>query len=155
MEGRPNTPTEIKDLRGTSRPDRALANQMTPKALKTLPNAPDRIKNDAMATEIWYDTTAELEALQMISSVDLQLLSAYCREVSRYWRAQVNIENEGDVITAHNGYPMPNPWVGVANQALDRALKIAGQFGFTPAARTRIGTPGKKESDPFDDFLGK
>ena len=155
MDGRPNTPTVIKELRGTDRPDRVLGNQMNPKPLKTLPQPPDQLRSDALAKDVWFETTGELEALEMLTAVDLRLLAQYCREVSRYWKAQEKLDDEGEVIKAHNGYPMPNPWLGVANQALDRALKIAGQYGFTPAARTRIGTPKGTSKDEFEEYLKK
>ncbi|MVM31181.1 phage terminase small subunit P27 family [Spirosoma sp. HMF4905] len=154
MIGRPNTPTELKRLQGTARSDRVLPDQMAPEPLQTLPSPPEQLEGNALAKQVWYETTAALEALKMLTVVDMRLLATYCAEVSRYWKAQEQLALEGEVITSHNGYPMPNPWMGIGNQALDRALKIAGQYGFTPSARTRIGMGQVKERDEFEEAMG-
>uniref|UniRef100_UPI003B3A14C1 P27 family phage terminase small subunit n=1 Tax=Spirosoma sp. TaxID=1899569 RepID=UPI003B3A14C1 len=42
-----------------------------------------------------------------------------------------------------------NPYASLRKESLDEALKMAGQFGFTPAARARLtmgGAPEKSKS---------
>ncbi|MBD2704179.1 phage terminase small subunit P27 family [Spirosoma sp. BT702] len=109
------------------------------------------------AKDEWYTQTAELEALRILSTMDLSMLAMYCQQVGIFRQAQEEMKREGNelVVTTPNGALQPNPLLGIANKAADLALKIAGQFGFTPSARTRIGTPVKEEEDPLAELLNR
>jgi hypothetical protein len=48
----------------------------------------------------------------------------------------------------HNGYPIVNPWLTISNQAVEQMRKFLGEFGLTPAARTRIGAPPLPAENP-------
>ena len=151
MTGRTPTPTKLKELQGTARKDRVISNEMDPPAV-SLPSAPDWMSE--YARQEWFIVTAELEALGILTNLDLSLLSMYCEHVSDYRRAREQLNQNYDlVVETPNGALQPNPLLGIMNKASDIALKIAGQFGFTPAARTRIGTPQKPEEDEFDKWL--
>ncbi|GAB3327849.1 phage terminase small subunit P27 family [Larkinella ripae] len=152
---RPAKPTEIKKLQGTARADRTLGNEMQPTSV-SLPQAPDWLSE--FAKEEWYVVTSELEALGMLTKVDLFMLSNYCQQCGIIRQANEQMQNDPDwsdlVIATPNGALQPNPLLGIINKASDIVLKIAGQFGFTPSARTRIGVQKKiEEEDPFEAFL--
>jgi phage terminase small subunit len=51
-------------------------------------------------------------------------------------RVQVFKNEDGSI-----KYAQSVPYQKIANDALDKALKIATQFGFTPSARTNIQQP--------------
>lgn len=118
----------------------------------TLPQPPNYLEKDAK--EEWFRVTAELAALKILTNVDISLLAAFCQEVALYRKAIKKMRGK-EVITAMNGTMMPNPWVGIAHKALDAANKLSAKYGFTPADRTRIGTPPAKEEDPFDQFMSQ
>jgi phage terminase small subunit len=44
------------------------------------------------------------------------------------------------------------PYQKIANDALDRALKIATQFGMTPTARTSISQPVIQQNNQYNFF---
>ena len=124
-----------------------------------MPMPPDWLTD--YAKDEWYTQTHELEALKILSTMDLSMLAMYCQQVGIFRQAQEELfstdtygTESGLVITTPNGALQPNPLLGIANKASDIALKIASQFGFTPSARTRIGTFGKDEpEDELDKLL--
>ena len=62
-----------------------------------------------------------------------------------------NIQNELSFArTANRGYPIQSPYVAIANRQAELMLRIAAEFGFTPASRGRISTPGQKQASLFD-----
>ena len=144
----------MKELQGTKRADRSLSNEISPAPI-TMPTPPDWLTD--YAKDEWYNQTCELEALKILSTLDLSMLAMYCQQVGIFRQAQeelfkpsagLGVDFEpGLVVTTPNGALQPNPLLGIANKAADIALKIASQFGFTPSARTRIGTFGKDEPE--------
>lgn len=150
--GRPPKPTQIKKLQGTDQPCRTLKNEMQPEAI-SLPECPAWL-ND-YAQDEWYIVTGELEALKMLSAMDIAMLASYCQQIAiiRIANEQLKSEDYALVVDTPNGALQPNPLLGIINKATDVALKIAGQFGFTPAARTRIRVPEKPPEDPFTNYL--
>jgi phage terminase small subunit len=53
-----------------------------------------------------------------------------------------------------SGYPQQSPFVAVANRQAEIMLRIASEFGFTPASRGRIATPVKDRKDLVDLMVG-
>jgi len=52
----------------------------------------------------------------------------------------------------HNGVPIQNPWVGIGNTAVSQMAKFLGEFGMTPASRSRFGVsaPSADDDDGFE-----
>lgn len=132
-----------------------VPNEMMPALLESVPSAPEYLTDQAK-TE-WYSVCTDLLDLGMLHRVDLALLSAYCQEMANYLNANEHLQKEGFTITFEKAdgseYSMPSPWVSIKNKSLENALKIASQFGFTPAARTKISATPQKEGDPFEEML--
>lgn len=154
--GRPPKPTALKVLSGTARADRMTPAEMAPAGLSALPLPPPELGDVARAE--WQTTTATLYGLRMLHAVDLPLLVAYCRAVESMVEADAKISKQGKVLKAKNGrgatYYVKNPWLGIYAEALATVLKLAGQFGFTPSARTRISSgQAPALADPADDIL--
>ena len=149
-------PSALKKLQGTYRADRAAASEMQPHKLDTLPAAPDELNTRGQSA--WYTAVGELQQLGMLHAVDLPLLQAYCREVQRMHEADYYVRTQGHVLKGKNKggseYYLKNPWLGIYNDALAQANRLAAQFGFTPSARTRISAPknDKKPADPWADL---
>ena len=64
-----------------------------------------------------------------------------------------SLERYGTMIKSPNGYPMPSPYVAVANKQVDFMVRIASEFGMTPSSRTRIRVGERPPEDPFEAFL--
>ena len=56
------------------------------------------------------------------------------------------------MVKSPTGYPMQSPYVSIANRQAEIMMRIASEFGFTPASRSRISTPVKTEPNLFDLF---
>ena len=149
--GRPPKPTAIKALQGTDRRDRSLHGEVKP-AHVTMPTPPEWLSE--YGQDEWYIQTGELEALKLLSQMDLSMLAIYCQQVGIYRQAHNEMVGETLVVETPNGAYQPNALLGIANKAADLALKIAGQFGFTPSARTRLGNPQPMQKDQFDELYG-
>ena len=48
------------------------------------------------------------------------------------------------------GYPIQSPYVAIANRQAEIMMRIASEFGFTPASRSRIAVPKDPEPTLFD-----
>jgi len=44
------------------------------------------------------------------------------------------------------GYPIQSPYVSIANRQAELMMRIASEFGFTPASRSRISAPADDRS---------
>ena len=52
------------------------------------------------------------------------------------------------------GYPVQSPYLAIANRQAEIMMRIASEFGFTPASRSRISTPDPEECTLFDALEG-
>jgi len=65
-------------------------------------------------------------------------LAAYCSAVAEWLAANEAIQNFGPVIKSPSGYPVQSPYVSIAAKHLDTIIRLAGEFGFTPASERRL-----------------
>ncbi len=143
-KGRKKTPTRIKELRGTTRPDRAVANEMEVSLVIDIPQPPEWLSE--IGAEEWNKVCTELHNKGMLCDIDLRLLEAYCNAISLHIETEMMLRKKGriQVFKDEDGnikHAQALPFQKIANDALDRALKLATQFGFTPSSRTGISAP--------------
>jgi len=147
-------PTKLKQLQGTARADRQIKNEMMPSQVDGYPEAPELLQKTKKAVQLWDELVYELQNLGMLHGVDLPLLASYCNEMSLYFELEKDLLENGRTFETPNGFKQKRPEVNMSRECLDRALKIAVQFGLTPSARTRISAPGKSDGDDLDKILG-
>ena len=148
MRGRKPTPTHLKLLQGTFRPDRAQSNEPQPAA--ELPPAPDYL--NAVASREWDRLAPQLYAAGLLTSFDLMALEALCKAYARWRKAEEQVDVEGEVIQSPRG-PVRNPWVLIQSKAYEQMTKMLIEFGFTPSARSRVtAIPTDGENDDGFDF---
>ena len=150
MPGRRPKPTALKELQGN--PGKRAINRNEPKPTG-VPRCPSHL--DSEAKKEWARISKELVAIGLLTSVDRAALAAYCSSYSRWAAAEEQIQKFGTVIKSpKSGYPVQNPYVGVANTALDHMRKFGVEFGMTPASRTRLQVePQSGQTDPFEAFM--
>lgn len=150
MAGRKPKPTALKQLNGN--PGKRPLNRKEPKFSGT-PTCPKHLDKAARAE--WKRVSDELSATGLLTTVDRAALAAYCAAWSRWVDAETNIQKFGTVIKSpKSGFPIQNPYVGIANTALDQMRKFAVEFGMTPSSRSRISvTDGPTSGDPFAEFM--
>jgi len=53
-----------------------------------------------------------------------------------------------------SGYPIQNPYVGIANTSLQMMHRFLIEFGLSPSSRSRISVEAApKSADPFTEFM--
>lgn len=151
MRGRKPKPVELRVLHGQA-VDQARKAQ--PKPRRALPRCPEHLTGDAV--KCWRRTARELYDAGLLTVIDLDALAEYCVEYARRRKALEMVAKTGELIlTAQKhkvtekrdgsrveettgGNLVQNPWVGIANRALENMLKLEAEFGMTPSSRTRV-----------------
>ena len=59
----------------------------------------------------------------------------------------------GAMVKSPTGFPIQSPYVSIANRQAELMMRIAAEFGFTPASRSRISTPAATERTLFDNLV--
>lgn len=139
--GRKTLPTKVKEMRGTLEKSRVLDDEMSPEPVDGCPPPPDWLTD--VGKREWWRVASGLAALKMISSIDLGILAMYCNEISVYieMEERVRSNDRAFALKGNDGTVKQIQVVAyqrIADRALEKALKIATEFGFTPAARTKI-----------------
>lgn len=142
--GRKKIPTKVKKLQGTLKAERVLDNEMTASLVASIPTAPEWLSEIGKVE--WIKVCVELFNKQMLHQIDLRLLEAYCNAISLHIETEIYLREKGRIQEFKNPdgtvkHTQAVPHQKIANDALDRALKIATQFGFTPSARSSINQP--------------
>lgn len=150
---RPKKPTKIKELQGTIRKCREDENEMQVAQVVEMPTAPIFL-NEQGAKE-WDLVTNELANIKMLHLTDLAVLAAYCNEMGTYHAlAQEMGGNYTERTYDKDGKLRASkiaPKYKVMQAALQNALKIATQFGFTPSSRGSLSMP-EQDKEKTDDF---
>jgi P27 family predicted phage terminase small subunit len=124
------------------------------------PEPPEFLSSDAV-TE-WRKVAPELHRSRMLTAFDVMPLAAYCAAFSRWKAAEEELAREAAqdprkalTVTDAKGVMRPNPLLRLSRAAAAEMVKIAGQFGMSPAARSRIaaGIAGQPQPSKFDGLI--
>jgi P27 family predicted phage terminase small subunit len=88
--------------------------------------------------------------LKILTALDRAALAAYCNAYGLWAEAIGAIQKYGTMVKSPSGYPIQSPYVSIANRQAEIMMRIASEFGFTPASRSRIVTPAQREPTLFD-----
>ena len=90
-------------------------------------------------------------------------LAGYCASFARWKTALETFDRvaandtvmHGLLVKGSEGQPRANPLVRIASEAAADMLRFASEFGFAPAARSRIaaGVGGQTSNSKFGDLL--
>jgi P27 family predicted phage terminase small subunit len=64
--------------------------------------------------------------------------------------AMEQIQKYGTMIKSPTGFPVQSPYLSIANRQAEIMMRIASEFGFTPASRSRISVPSADQLPLFD-----
>ena len=153
MRGRKKTPTKLKELKGSLRKCREVSNEMQTTNVVSMPKAPSFL-NQQGADE-WNLVTNELANIKMLHLTDLSILAAYCNEIGIYREIAQELQgNFTEQTVDKDGRLRASkiaPKYKVMQNALQNAMKIATQFGFTPSSRASLSMP-EQDEERTDDF---
>jgi P27 family predicted phage terminase small subunit len=145
--GPQKTPTKILQLRGSrrgkERPDEVDYGSEPPDCPKELVGE---------ARREWHRQMACMQAIGLVAPVDRALLAAFCEA----WAEFIRLVQEIHQLSRKEGLAgykkaIDMKLVKVKDQAAARLIRLAGEFGFSPAARTRVKMPEKIHED--DEFF--
>ena len=152
MPGKPK-PTSLKLVTGNPGKRPLPKNEPMPKT--PVGDPPQELNDDGLAE--WHRVSKELSALGMITGFDRQSLLMYCVAYQLWVDALRKVNASGAMLRSPKGFPLQNPYLAVVNKQAEIMIKLASDFGFSPAARARIGIAleDKSRSDPAEAFFAE
>lgn len=131
------TPAEVLKLRGSYREDRHGGGVELP---DDTPNAgpPDDLPPDAL--QVWEHFSPLLLPHGLLKATDAAAFEMFVSEYARWRRLEKQTAETGGEIVVIGGVPKQNPVAKAAQQAREAAMRLAREFGMTPAARRGFGT---------------
>ena len=137
--GPPPKPTRLKLLEGN--PGKRALNRREPQPRQITPRCPPWLSNKAKA--VWRRMVPELRAMGVLTAVDGEALAAFCQTYMRWRQAEEFLDKHGTT------YPLRDdkgnvrclqqfPQVAISRNMLLALKAFYGEFGMTPASRSRI-----------------
>jgi P27 family predicted phage terminase small subunit len=116
------------------------------------------------ALEEWHRVAPGLTLFGLLTELDVATLAAYC-VAFQTWRqseellaqlADADEKAHGLLVRGSKGQPRANPLLQIAREAASDMIRAATEFGFSPAARSRIalGIGGPFARPPASKFDG-
>jgi P27 family predicted phage terminase small subunit len=146
MRGRRPKPTRMKVLTGN--PGKRPLNQHEPRPNPVVPDCPPEL--GPAAQREWVRLVGELSSLNMVTKLDRAALATYCGAYALWAEATEAIQKFGAMVKSPTGYPMQSPYISIANRQAEIMMRIASEFGFTPASRSRLSVPPQDQLPLFD-----
>jgi len=138
----------MKILNGN--PGKRPLNAHEPRPEIVIPDPPPELGETARRE--WDRLVSELAPLRVITALDRAALASYCGAYALWAEATEAIQKYGSMVKSPSGYPIQSPYVAIANRQTEIMMRIASEFGLTPASRSRISAPARPERSLFDDF---
>lgn len=122
-------PVNLHVLQGTYREDRHGSLPLP----STLPKCP--VGMSPGARKHWRRLARLLNQAGIISQIDGLSLRLLAESVDLYLTATAKITANTLVVKTVNGNAVQNPYLPIRNRAWEQIVKLAGNFGLTPADR--------------------
>ena len=163
--GRPPKPTALKKAEGNPGKRR-----LAPVDLRTDPSAPAMpswLEPDAKA--IWRTEMPKLLALGITRKIDSVNFGVLCDSIARFRQASMRLAklrreykqkgedpNNALLISYPSGAVQQNPLVGIINSEKLNIKRFAVEFGYSPAARSRLMIEsGDGAGETYEDKLSQ
>ena len=160
MAGRKRIPDHLKIVAGTAQPCRM--NPDAPLAASDLPVPPEWLS--AWAAEIFAGLVSIIGDMGIASASDtaalalaasrleeVEICTAVIEDGGRTFVSSAEYDSEGRVTSQQiKGHPA----VAQRSEAMRHAQSLLGEFGLTPAARSKVSVNRKPEANPFKALLG-
>jgi P27 family predicted phage terminase small subunit len=146
MRGRKPTPARLRLLQGAA----PASQRVRPGG--PAPECPEWL--DAEAKAEWVRVVPLLASQGVLLAVDAAALAAYCQTYSDWRKAAEQVRADGQTFRDAKGNIRVHPAAKLCLSLLSEMRRTAAEFGFTPAARSRIDTPPPQtgEQDDFEQF---
>ena len=155
VKGRKPVPTAIKEAKGTLRKDRQNFNEAKFDAPDKMPKPPTTLHTEGK--KLWKLFGPILLERGLFSEGDAIAFEMLCQSYGTMVEARKKIKEDGLYLTSPKGYTYVHPANGVANTAWTQVQKMLGEFGLTPAERSRVMATLKSDTQvkrkALADFL--
>jgi P27 family predicted phage terminase small subunit len=102
---------------------------------------------------LWRSMGKLLLDAGLLTHGDVIALEMLCLSYARMKKANREVLVEGEVLVSDNGGYYQNPWLSIANRAWEQVKGMLGEFGLTPAERTRVMAAIEQDEDDLADLL--
>lgn len=126
-------PTQLRLLHG-DQPKRI--NKDEPWPAEGLPECPDDASDEVR--DVWNYTLSQLIVMGIATPADRDSLRCYCEAVVTHRRACTLLAAGALIVDGALGTRITNPLVRIQRDAAQAVRQFAGEFGFTPSARSEI-----------------
>jgi P27 family predicted phage terminase small subunit len=135
-------PAELTSLHGNASKRRP---KLTPKSQSISADypPPDYFSPEAVAE--WREALAACASMRTLTAADLGLLTQWSLARAEFIQATRELQKNGVVILDSHGDQKRSPWFFVRNRASEALIRLASEFGFSPASRVRLGQPVQSE----------
>ena len=154
MSGPPKTPTHLRLVKGN--PSKRAINKNEPKPPSGVPPIPKHFNKQE---KYWFKRIGEeLDAMGVMSSMDAKALELLIEAYTEYRQHCDTLDESGYTYTTESeGGTLikAHPVAAMKADAWKRIRAMLGEFGMTPAARSKVTINTPAEEDPFEAFLKK
>lgn len=145
MPGPQPTPSAILAARGSWR---AKMRSGEPQIAVSVPDCPAWVQGPAR--DWWPEVAGQLAEMGVMGAPYTVALGLLVDALSDYLQARETVLRAGQTYETANGQIHTRPEVAVMERAWTRTLHAAGEFGLTPASRTRVSVSGGGKQDKPD-----
>lgn len=145
--GNPRKPTHLKAVQGTVQKCRSNPNE--PVASTAIPVAPDYLGDRAV--DKFMQLCAILEGMGIASRDDSDALAMLASLIVEIEEDTILLESVGAFYmpSEESGIIRAHPAVGRMSSNRQRAQALLGEFGLTPAARSKVSASKPADLNPF------
>lgn len=142
--GRPKLSRAEKEKKGTLEKSREKQIAVVVPKIESLPDAPEWLGQHGKKE--WAEKTDMLDRMSMLHKTDLGVLAMLCHEFENYVKAEADAAKIGRYYSVEDENGQVKYW-GIhpahtqAQQHLKAYIQLCNEFGFSPAARSRISMP--------------
>ena len=141
MTDQKTKPQGLKEIARSDHGLRSSPNELKPPRILECPQ-----ELGLGARQEWDRIVGELTLKGVLSIADRGPLAAYCSAYALAMEALDMVQKHGAMIKSPNGYPVQSPYLSHLNKQTEIMMRIASEFGFTPASRSRIFSFGQANS---------
>lgn len=153
MAGRKPKPTALKVVQGNA--GKRKLNKSEPKPPQSKPKCPEWMKG--VARRAFYELADELDMMKVITLADRKALELLCQTYAEWRQAVKKLDDHGSLTYESRNLQggimiRTRPEVSIRNDAARRLISLLGEFGLTPASRSRVNVSALPDDDPFESF---
>jgi len=158
MAGRNQIPREIKKLQGTLQKCRDTGLITNGELLISAPDAPAWLTDQAK--EIYADTCNDLLTMKMLTNTNIRLIISYSNFLAKHLDIEEQLANQGimsNIVTFRDSKGeinkiQVNALAKISMDSFVQSMKIATEFGLTPASKGRVPRIEKPQANIVDLF---